>query len=252
MDAYTNLQPPFTLAYIPETSSTIHFLKDLCRTGNAGEYTVAVTDYQTAGRGQRGNTWEAERGKNLLFSLLLKPTFLPADRQFLLSQAVSLAIKEELDRYGTGFSIKWPNDIYWEERKICGMLIEHDLQGKCLQTTHAGIGINVNQTNFSPGLPNPVSLSQITGKAHDRLPLLQAILGRLHEYYLMLQRGETGCITGRYEEALFRKGVMAPFADSQGTFMGQITGVRPNGMLAVKDSTGNERLYAFKEINYVL
>lgn len=252
MDTHSNLQPPFTLAYIPETSSTISYLKSLHQAGNAHEYTVAATDYQTAGRGQRGNTWEAERGKNLLFSLLLEPAFLAANKQFLLSQAVSLAIKEELEHYANGFSIKWPNDIYWREKKICGMLIEHDLQGNHLLLTSAGIGINVNQSRFSPGLPNPVSLSQITGKAHDRLPLLQAILDRLLKYYRMLQGGDIACITERYEEALFRKGIMAPFADGQGTFMGQITGVRSNGMLAVKDSTGKERLYAFKEVSYVL
>ena len=95
-------------------------------------------------------------------------------------------------------------------------------------------------------------LSQITGKAHDRLPLLQAILDRLLKYYRMLQEGDIARITERYEEALFRRGIMAPFADGQGMFMGQITGVRPNGMLAVKDSTGKERLYAFKEVSYVL
>lgn len=252
MDTPINLQPPFTLAYIPETSSTIRFMKDLCQAGKAEEYAVAATDYQTAGRGQRGNTWEAERGKNLLFSLLLKPTFLTADRQFLLSQAVSLAIKEELDRHDNGFCIKWPNDIYWKDKKICGMLIEHDLQGKYLQLTNAGIGINVNQEHFSASLPNPVSLLQITGKAHDRMQLLQAILDRLLKYYQMLQRDETAPITEKYEDALFRRGIMAPFTDNQSTFMGQITGVLPNGMLILKDSTGKKRSYAFKEISYVL
>ena len=137
------------LIHISETNSTNSYLQTLCaKQQGVAAFTTVVADFQTSGRGQRGNSWESEPKKNLLFSFVLFPDFLEARRQFLISQIVSLAIKEELDSYADDFSIKWPNDIYWKDKKICGMLIENDLMGRNISQSISGIGINVNQEAF--------------------------------------------------------------------------------------------------------
>lgn len=122
--------------------------------------------YNESGRGQRGNSWESEPFKNLTFSLLLRPEHIPANRQFLLSEIVSLATVDVLNRYATGFSIKWPNDIYWHDKKIAGILIENVLSGSTFSRAIIGMGLNINQKNFYSDAPNPVSLYQITGRTY--------------------------------------------------------------------------------------
>lgn len=165
---------PFPLVALDETASTNQYLSQLCNQlqESVAELTTVTAEFQTAGKGQRGNTWEAEEGKNLLFSFVLYPSFLEARRQFILSQIVSLAIKEELSRWSDEITIKWPNDIYWKDKKICGILIENDLSGHHIRRSIAGIGININQEVFNSDAPNPVSLKQITGKEHDRYEIL--------------------------------------------------------------------------------
>lgn len=167
---------PVPLIHINETNSTNNYLQSLCSEQKVEELTVVVADFQTSGRGQRGNSWESAPGKNLLFSTVIFPEFLEARRQFLISQVISLAIKEELDTYTSDISIKWPNDIYWKEKKICGMLIENDLMGRNINQSIAGIGININQEIFHSSAPNPVSLLQITGEEHDLFKTLKNIM----------------------------------------------------------------------------
>ena len=128
-----------------------------------------------------------------------------ARRQFLISQIISLAIKEELDTYTTDISIKWPNDIYWKEKKICGMLIENDLMGRNINQSIAGIGININQETFHSSAPNPVSLLQITGEEHDLFKILKNIMLRIQSYYSLLKKGDTTSIACQYEKSLFRR-----------------------------------------------
>jgi biotin-(acetyl-CoA carboxylase) ligase len=149
---------PFPLVALDETASTNQYLSQLCNQlqESVAELTTVTAEFQTAGKGQRGNTWEAEEGKNLLFSFVLYPSFLEARRQFILSQIVSLAIKEELSRWSDEITIKWPNDIYWKDKKICGILIENDLSGHHIRRSIAGIGININQEVFNSDAPNPV------------------------------------------------------------------------------------------------
>ena len=167
---------PVPLIHISETNSTNSYLQNFCAKEKTEEFTTVAADYQTSGRGQRGNSWESEPHKNLLFSFVLFPEFLEARRQFLISQIVSLAIKEELDTYTDDVSIKWPNDIYWKEKKICGILIENDLIGRNISRSIAGIGININQEEFHSPAPNPVSLYQITGKQYDIYEVLKLSL----------------------------------------------------------------------------
>lgn len=243
---------PVPLIHVSETNSTNSYLQRLCSTQQVKELTTVVADFQTSGRGQRGNSWESDADKNLLFSFVLFPTALEARRQFLISQIVSLAIKEELDTYTAGISIKWPNDIYWKEKKICGILIENDLMGRYINQSIAGIGLNINQETFHSPAPNPVSLWQITGKRYDLKEILAHIMLRVQSYYRLLQEDETAPITERYDKSLFRKEGMHPYKDSQGEFRARIIRVEPDGRLILEDELQTKRAYLFKEVEYLL
>ena len=209
-----------------------------------------------SGKGQRGNTWEADKGKNLLFSFVLYPTFLEARRQFILSQIVSLSIKEELDRWSDEITIKWPNDIYWRDKKICGILIENDLSGHFIGRSISGIGININQDEFHSDAPNPVSLKQITGQEHDRYEILSHILKRVQIYYNGLQTEDgstyTAEIAARYARSLFRRRGFHPYEDADGRFSARLLRVEQDGRFVLEDENGKEREYLFKEVQYIV
>lgn len=251
-------QFPFPLVVLDETDSTNRYIDTLCNElpDSVAELTTVSAEFQSAGKGQRGNSWEAERGKNLLFSFVLYPTFLEARRQFILSQIISLSIKEELDRWTNEITIKWPNDIYWKDKKICGILIENDLNGHCIGRCIVGIGININQELFRSNAPNPVSLKQITGKEHDRHELLSHILQRVQIYYNSLQTEEYNSysaeITARYARALFRRRGFHPYEDVNGKFSARLLRVEQDGRFVLEDENGREREYLFKEVQYVI
>ena len=246
---------PVPLIHINETNSTNNYLQSLCSEQKVEELTVVVADFQTSGRGQRGNSWESDPGKNLLFSTVIFPEFLEARRQFLISQVISLAIKEELDTYTTDISIKWPNDIYWKEKKICGMLIENDLMGRNISQSIVGIGININQEEFHSSAPNPVSLRQITKKETDRMEVLNSVLEHIINLYSRIENRETDIITKiqeYYLKAQYRKEGYHPYCDAKGEFTAKLIRVEPDGHLILKDKNGSLRKYAFKEVKYLL
>lgn len=243
---------PVPLIHISETNSTNNYLQACCSKQDVEEFTTVVADFQTSGRGQRGNSWESEPYKNLLFSFVFFPEFLEARRQFLISQIVALAIKEELDTYTTDISIKWPNDIYWKEKKICGMLIENDLMGRNISQSIAGIGININQETFHSTAPNPISLRQITGKQYDIFEILKNIMLRIQSYYALLRKDDTASITVQYENSLFRKEGLHRYRDEKGDFLARIVCVEPEGRLILEDEMHIKRGYMFKEVEYLM
>lgn len=231
----------YEIVHIAETDSTNRWLRN-----NAGEANRVVwADYQTAGRGQGSNHWESERAKNLTFSVLLHPTHVPANRQFHISMAVSLAVMDALGQHIGDLSIKWPNDIYWRNGKICGMLIENSLKGSHICNTIAGIGINVNQQSFCSDAPNPVSLWQITGQETDRQQLLNDIVDRIDQYIHQDVRQ-------RYMLSLYRRKGYHPYCDAQGAFMARIDNVEDDGHLVLATEDGELRRYAFKEVTFVV
>ena len=144
---------------------------------------IITAEFQTAGRGQRGNRWSSRVGENLMLSLVLEPTFLHASRQFLLSEAVALGLVDTLAEFGIAARIKWTNDIYVGDRKICGVLIEHDLRGAHLARTIVGIGLNINQVEFDPALPNPTSMCLLAGHEFDREEVLQTLARKIMARY---------------------------------------------------------------------
>lgn len=214
---------------------------------------IIVAESQTAGRGQRGHTWESGKGQNLTLSAVLEPTFLPPTEQFLLSEVIALAVADTLASYSIKTKIKWTNDIYVGDKKIAGILIEHKLQGNAIGRTIAGIGLNVNQTQFSADLPNPTSMATEQGIEFDR----DEVLGRLQECimkrYGQLQNGERATLQSNYHTILYRLDEGHRYALANGdTFIGTIRGVEPTGALKVEDENGKIGCYLFKEIEFLL
>lgn len=215
--------------------------------------TVIATRNQTAGRGQRGNTWEAEPGKNLTFSMLLRPDELPVNRQFELSMLVSLAIADAIDSQlpeGIRTSIKWPNDIYVGMGKICGILIENKLEGAAIGRSIAGIGINVNQRLFRSDAPNPVSLIMLNGGRETALDEFLADvtqrIARTTDAYLVAPT--PAALKERYMSRLMWTTGAHPFSDADGRFEARIIDVDLDGMLHLS----NGKSYAFKEVSYII
>lgn len=207
---------------------------------------------QTQGRGQGSNTWNSEAGKNLTFSILFNPTFLSAYQQFYMSKVVALAVFDFISLHTDKVSIKWPNDIYVEDKKIGGILIEHVIEKTYLKQTIAGIGININQNKFPGSLPNPVSLAQLTGQNFDIEELLEDLAGVIDYRYSMLKDKDLSTIDKNFNEALFRYQVLARYETEDGLFEGTVTGVEPTGELIIKDKSGKTRKFLHKEVEFVL
>lgn len=237
---------------LEETESTNSYLRDLLKSQHLEEGSVVVADFQTAGRGQVGNNWYSDKGDNLLFSLLIYPTGIPANEQFIISRMVSLAIKNTLDQFADDIRIKWPNDIYWKEKKIAGILIENSLQGKIIENSIIGIGLNLNQQIFPTELPNPVSLRQITATEQDKNYILDLLLKEFFLLYRSLQRGEKQVIEDEYMLDLYRANGYYWYEDANGRFQAEIDNVLPSGHLVLRTlDTNEERIYAFKEVQFI-
>ena len=171
------------ITHFNNIDSTNSYLQNLLDKGEDVADNVVVTDFQTSGKGQGRNIWQSEDGKNLLFSIALDMSFLKAEDQFLLTQMVSVAMINVLKKYlpEENLFIKWPNDIYFNDRKIAGILIKNEIKGVMLGTSIIGIGLNVNQTSFDESLPNPISMKMITGKYYDLEILLNEICNKLSQ-----------------------------------------------------------------------
>ena len=234
---------------IDETTST----NDEARDAKYRHGDIVWAERQTAGRGQRGHTWTSPEGENLTFSMVLEPRFLPVGEQFLLSEAVTLALTDTFAAYGIDTRIKWTNDIYVGDRKLVGILIEHNHAGASLSRTIAGIGINVNQTAFDPALPNPVSLAQAGGRKFNRSRLLETFLVRCLRRYAQLERGEKETLQHAYRERMYRLGEQHPYRLPDGTlFQAAIEGVLPSGELILRHADGTRHEYLFREIEFVI
>ena len=234
---------------IDETTST----NDDARDAKYRHGDIVWAERQTAGRGQRGHTWTSPEGENLTFSMVLEPRFLPVGEQFLLSEAVTLALTDTFAAYGIDTRIKWTNDIYIGDRKLVGILIEHNHAGASLSRTIAGIGINVNQTAFDPALPNPVSLAQAGGRKFNRSRLLETFLVRCLRRYAQLERGEKETLQHAYRERMYRLGEQHPYRLPDGTlFQAAIEGVLPSGELILRHADGTRHEYLFREIEFVI
>lgn len=240
-----------TLEAVPSTNT---YLRELvARDPSLPNLYSVHTLEQTEGRGQRGNQWYSRPGQDLAMSLLLRSNCLNAKEQYAVSELVAYATLKTIARYLTEeqaeqLSVKWPNDIYYGERKIAGILIEHSITGSKVDYSIAGIGINLNGTDFPEDLPNPISLRMITGESYDSREVLERLLRRfgwMLEEFLM---GHYAEVHRLYMKRLYRRHGLYPYHDAQGRFMASIKDVLPNGCLVLEREDGQVVEYAFKEV----
>jgi len=219
---------------------------------NLPEGSVIYTNYQSAGRGYSDNSWESEDGKNLLISIVLLPSFIKASDQFYISMTISLGICDFLLRYIPSCSIKWPNDIYIDNDKIAGILIESAIISGQIEYSIAGIGMNINQEKFKSSAPNPVSLKQASGLSYDLKTCLKQLCIDIDKRYKQLLGGEAESIKNEYLSKLYRLKEWAEFKDGNGTFTGRILSIGEYGSLKIELRNREIREYAFKEIEFIL
>ncbi len=239
--------------FLPQCASTnaeIHAA--VVKNGATAEGLTILADHQTAGRGQRGNEWQAPAGQNLTFSVLLRPTFLAATSQFALSMAVALAGHDTLRGLlpapaAAAARIKWPNDLYLADQKVGGILIENTLRGPHLSGSVIGIGLNVNQLEFDPALPNPTSLALAAGQPLDRAAVLTQLLANLEARYLALRGGAATRQQAEYLAKLYRFDQPTRFVYADETSIGRISGIDESGRLLIKLPQG-QRAFALQEV----
>lgn len=230
--------------------STNSKASELLKTTNLPPDTVIATRFQTEGRGQQGNYWESEPGSNLLFSMVLYPDNLEPASQFYISMAVSLGIADYLRKLLPEVSVKWPNDIYSGEGKIAGILIENTIAGNNIIHSVAGVGINVNQKTFRSDAPNPVSLATITEKEHDPEVILKAVVSNINGYFNLLLAGKYEELSSLYHSALYRAGEWCQWKADGKSFSAMIVGIDQFGQLILRNKSGNDRCFRFKEVKY--
>lgn len=238
------------LGDVPSTNAYLFSL-------SSDEDVVVTADFQSAGRGMGSNRWESESGCNLLFSVLIHPTWLPAAQQFLVSMAHALALYDVLSTYADGFSVKWPNDIYFGDCKISGTLIEGALLGDRVGKMVVGTGLNVNQRVFRSDAPNPISLCQVLGHEVDRDELLTAVirafesrLDALHRE--MAETGSAAQLIADYHAVLYRREGKYLYEDESGRFLAEVDSVAPNGLISLRRSDGTCTSYAIKQLRFVI
>lgn len=264
------------ILHFPELPSTNSYLKE--NLGGMPQYAVIYADNQTAGRGQRGNGWESQPGCNLLMSMLYyPPASLHPSRQFLISKAVSVAVARVVGRLLEGVAaprvcVKWPNDIYVGDRKVCGILIEHSLSSsETIGHTIIGVGLNLNQREFRSGAPNPVSVIDFTGKKAEVGQVAVMLRGELVEVLGSLE-GDSSRLDAEYRSLLWRREGFHPYLSltpsscpaptavkgpasgnlPDGCFMGEIVDVSPSGPITLRLPDGQCLSFNFKEITPVI
>ncbi len=236
---------------LTSVDSTNRYAADLVSKNAPNEGTVVFTFHQTDGRGQIGSRWEGQPGKNIALSLILYPRFLEAQRQFLLNQAIALAASDTIARYaGKGVKVKWPNDIYIEDAKVAGILIQNTLAGRRLQASVAGIGLNVNQRTFPAGLDRAASLALVTGKNFDLYQIVESLCLDLEQRYLQLRAGRHEAMQHSYLQRLYRFRETAEYRTPAGeAFTGTIVGIDPAGKLLIATESGR-RAFGLKEVQF--
>ena len=258
------------IIHFSEVDSTNKAINNISESEELPSGSIVIADFQTAGRGQAGNSWESEAGKNLTFSIIFKPTYIPANMAFVISEIISLCVKRTLDMYISDVTVKWPNDIYYKDKKIAGILIENSIQQSKISQSIAGIGINVNQSEFRSNAPNPVSLTQITGRSFDLMAILENFRLIFAEQNEHINKSgdisaldntniipETGnpyfeTIHNDYINSVYRKKGYHKYRDDNGLFEAEVYKIEPTGHLILKRTDGSLSRYAFKEVSIVM
>ena len=244
---------------LKRVNSTNKYALDVISKSKPIEGTVISASFQYDGRGQIGRFWESEEGKNITCSIILKPTFLRAHDQFYLNMAISLAICDLIDSFLADTKsktyIKWPNDIYVDDEKIAGILIQNSIMGKYISSSVIGIGININQTKFSEDIPNPTSLKQLLDKEIDLEVAFNQLFAVLNIKYLRLAnaKGTTYGFRDGYLNRMYRRNMWSNFqTEKQLSLSGKILEVDGIGRLKVLLKDNTVRVFSFREIKFLI
>jgi len=241
----------FDLQYFESLPSTnLKAGRDI-QEGTAHHGMVIQAGDQTQGKGNGTNQWESKKGKNLTFSLIIEPHFLQPAEQFILTQVISMALYETIRKIlqPESLFIKWPNDLYYNKKKIAGVLIQNYVKGQQINFAIIGVGLNVNQQTFLSDAPNPASLIHFTKKEMNISSLLDEILNAFERNYGTLHDQQKRIeLHQKYLEHLYLRNQWSNFSDISGTFSGKITGINDYGQLLIEDRDGNQRVFGFKEV----
>lgn len=238
------------LVFVPECHSTNSVTLELSQKQDLPEGTIIITNHQFRGRGQQGNAWISEQGKNLTFSIVLKPTFLAIKDHFALNMVVSLGVRDFVhSKLPSKAFVKWPNDVLLDERKVCGILIENQIQGNGFTNSIAGIGLNVNQGGFH--LNNAISLSMASGQKYELQGSLEELCGYIEKWYVTLRQKGVERVRESYLTTLFGLGQSRFFRSKEREFEGVINGVDDHGRLMIQEN-GNIHHFSNKEVQFNL
>ena len=239
-----------SLVYLPTCHSTNEYAYKLLTEGNPVEGSLIITPEQTAGKGQRGNTWESEIGKNLTFSLIFKPSFLKVTNQFYLNIISSLAVRDAVAKFlKTEVNVKWPNDIYLDNKKIAGILIQNTIKGEGIGYSIIGIGLNVNQETFSD--KKAISMKKYSSSEYSTEMVLNTLLENIETYYLQLQNNGLKELYQNYIGHLYKFGEEHLFKTNEETFTGKIEGIDGDGRLMIKEGD-RLRVFSLKEVEFLI
>ncbi len=235
--------------FLPSCHSTNELASVLMRQKEPLNGTVIYTDYQSQGKGQRGNKWESEGGKNILMSVILDTSFVEPSHFFDITIITSLAMHDFLSEYiRRDIKIKWPNDMFCEDRKIAGILIENYIKQNTIEWCILGVGLNVNQTQFME--KNAISMSMICGQQFEREELINVLLQKLEQRYFELKKGGKKKLKEAYLDNMYWRNEIHVF-QSEGTFFnGKVVGIEPSGKLRIEAEDGL-RIFDFKEVSFV-
>ena len=246
-----NMKTEFNIIYKQSIASTNDEAKKILQIGKTEDFTIISANEQLTGRGQRKNTWHSQKGQNLTFSIITFPSFIKVSDQFYLSKVISLGIIEYLNTKEQKFKIKWPNDIYFNDKKICGILIENSISGSIIKSSVIGIGLNINQSKFPEYLPKAVSLFNINNKEYNLEEELNKLLVYIFKKYSYLKTKSYPEIDNLYLNNLYKLNELSEYKDSAGFFKGKITGTLPEGKLIIKTEEDQIRTYSFKEVEFI-
>lgn len=241
---------------IPELDSTNSYLSKMIAENNSLPNLFSVIALnQTQGRGQRGNQWASAPEQNLTFSFVLRSGLLRPAEQYATSEYAALGLLKTVARYLPEeqkplLSIKWPNDIYYGERKIAGILIEHSITGDLIDYTVVGIGLNLNQTSFPDNLPNPTSLALITGQQYELTEVHARLMRRFGFMLEEFMLGNYAEVHRGYMQRLYRRSGLHTYRDAGGVFRASIKNVLPTGQIVLEREDGSLSTYALKEVSF--
>jgi len=225
-------------------------MTDLLKTGNLAEGSVVCSKAQTNGKGQEGNTWESEAGKNLTATIVLYPGFLKPEFQFQLTRIISLSVCSVLDKLSLPYRsmIKWPNDIYIDKQKVAGILIKNEISGNSISGSIAGLGLNVNQNSFPASITGAVSLFMLTGKQYDLDDILTDWHSSVAYWYGKLADGNGAIIENAYLERMYLLNKPSEFTIRGEKMTATIRGLAEYGMLLLEGSDGSFYKCSLKEV----